>query len=246
MGGVYAGAGAPLPVEMRATPDRATRSHRGSRAGTEVVTWVRARLPVCRRVTPGRSSRPPRSPTSPAAATWRGRRPPTPSAIANLLPWHGQTITPSATDLTLQPWCVQVAEKALNSPAVGWVTTTSLSANTVPPPTGMLDGRGQRVRAATPAGAADGAAGAGARRGRGRGARRGRPPPQAVSSPDGGDAADTGDDRAPAQAGRTAAGRARCGRVGGTSCGSSTSSRGGSDSPIDTAHTPAWFTGELG
>ena len=36
-----------------------------------------------------------------------------PSAILNLLPWHGQAISPSATVLTVQPWWVQTALKAL-------------------------------------------------------------------------------------------------------------------------------------
>jgi hypothetical protein len=36
----------------------------------------------------------------------------------------------------MQPACVQTAVKALNCPAVGWVTTTFASVNTLPPPTG--------------------------------------------------------------------------------------------------------------
>lgn len=56
--------------------------------------------------------------------------------MRNLLPWQGQLMVPSATVFTMQPWWVQTAEKALNSPAWGWVTTTFLSVITVPPPTG--------------------------------------------------------------------------------------------------------------
>ncbi len=44
--------------------------------------------------------------------------------MENALPWHGHMITPSATDPTGQPWCVQIAEKPLNSPSAGCVTTT--------------------------------------------------------------------------------------------------------------------------
>ena len=39
----------------------------------------------------------------------------------------------------MQPWWVQIAVKHLNSPSVGWVTTTSSSAKIVPPPTGMSE-----------------------------------------------------------------------------------------------------------
>src|ERR1700712_3843129 len=38
---------------------------------------------------------------------------------------------------TAQPWWVHLEEKALNWPAVGWVTPTPLSAKTLPPPSGM-------------------------------------------------------------------------------------------------------------
>jgi hypothetical protein len=54
-----------------------------------------------------------------------------------LLPRQGQSIVPSATWSTVQPWCVQTALKALNWPAVGWVTTTFSAEKTLPPPTGM-------------------------------------------------------------------------------------------------------------
>src|SRR5690606_6193531 len=60
-----------------------------------------------------------------------------PSATANLLPWQLQLIVPSTTSVTGHPWWVQVAENARNSPGLGWVTTTSCSRNTAPPPTGM-------------------------------------------------------------------------------------------------------------
>jgi hypothetical protein len=57
--------------------------------------------------------------------------------MANLLPWQGQSIVPSATLFTVQPRWVQIAENAANVPATGWVTTTFVLANTVPPPTGI-------------------------------------------------------------------------------------------------------------
>ena len=55
--------------------------------------------------------------------------------MENWLPWHGQTICPSDTDATWQPWWVQVEVNALNSPSLGWVTTTFWSPKIVPPPT---------------------------------------------------------------------------------------------------------------
>src|SRR5690606_900940 len=65
-----------------------------------------------------------------------GPRSTEPSVIRNRLPWHGQSMVPSATVDTRQCWWVQTAENALNSPAVGWVTTIFSSFRTVPPPTG--------------------------------------------------------------------------------------------------------------
>src|SRR5262245_56081478 len=59
-----------------------------------------------------------------------------PSAIWNWLPWQGQSMVPSATRATVQPSWVQIAEKALNSPFFGCVTTTFTSLKIVPPPTG--------------------------------------------------------------------------------------------------------------
>ena len=51
---------------------------------------------------------------------------------------------PFRTSVTRQPWWVQTAVNALNVPACGWVTTTRLWSNTVPPPTGMSrSGRGR-------------------------------------------------------------------------------------------------------
>src|SRR3546814_20633675 len=41
------------------------------------------------------------------------------------------------TPVTRQPWWVQVAENALNSPAVGWVITIFSSSRIRPPPTSM-------------------------------------------------------------------------------------------------------------
>ena len=86
-----------------------------------------------RRVSPGRSN--PLEPSSPGppAASSAGPLATEPSRL-NLLPWHGQSIVPSAILSTVQPLCVQVDEKPLNTPAVGWVTTT-LSTIT-PDPTG--------------------------------------------------------------------------------------------------------------
>src|SRR5512147_1032593 len=46
-------------------------------------------------------------------------------------------MVPSATRFTVQPMCVQIAEKALKSPLDGWVTTTFCALNTLPPPSGI-------------------------------------------------------------------------------------------------------------
>src|ERR1700730_2879247 len=51
-----------------------------------------------------------------------------------LLPWQGQSIVPSATLFTVHPACVHFAEKPLNTPAVGWVTT--ILSTITPEPTG--------------------------------------------------------------------------------------------------------------
>ena len=59
-----------------------------------------------------------------------------PSATENALMWHGQLMTPLATEATVQPWWVHTAVNALNVPAVGCVTTIFWSARIVPPPTG--------------------------------------------------------------------------------------------------------------
>jgi hypothetical protein len=76
-----------------------------------------------------------------AADSGEGAGPPAtdPSAMWNLLPWHGQLMVPPETLLTVQPACVQTAVNALNVPVLGWVTTTLWSANTLPPPSGMSD-----------------------------------------------------------------------------------------------------------
>jgi hypothetical protein len=55
-----------------------------------------------------------------------------------LLPWQGQSMVPSEIVLTVQPIWVQTALKALYSPFVGWVTTTSLAGKIMPPPTGIV------------------------------------------------------------------------------------------------------------
>src|SRR5674476_21007 len=46
-------------------------------------------------------------------------------------------MVPLATPATVQPLWVQTALKALNSPALGWVTTIFVASKTLPPPTGM-------------------------------------------------------------------------------------------------------------
>lgn len=56
---------------------------------------------------------------------------------ANLLPWHGQMMLPSAISDTVQPWCVQIADIPLNVPAAGWVMT--VSPTITPEPTGTAD-----------------------------------------------------------------------------------------------------------
>ena len=48
-------------------------------------------------------------------------------------------MVPWATFATRQPWWVQMALKALNSPDLGWVTTTWAASKTLPPPTGMSE-----------------------------------------------------------------------------------------------------------
>lgn len=57
--------------------------------------------------------------------------------MENLEPWQGQLMVPSLTVETRHWAWVQTAEKALNSPSSGWVTTTFRSLKIVPPPTGM-------------------------------------------------------------------------------------------------------------
>ena len=59
-----------------------------------------------------------------------------PSAMANWLPWQGQLMVPPSTVETVQPWWVQIAENALNVPALGWVITRAASGRMTPPPTG--------------------------------------------------------------------------------------------------------------
>src|SRR3984957_20768641 len=74
-----------------------------------------------------------------SAGSGLGAGPATTSPVAMLywLPWHGQSMVPLLTWLTMQPMCVQTALNALNSPAVGWVTTTLGPEKIVPLPTGM-------------------------------------------------------------------------------------------------------------
>jgi hypothetical protein len=60
-----------------------------------------------------------------------------PVVMLNWLPWHGQSIVPLLTWLTVHPMWVQTALNALNSPDVGWVTTTCCPEKTIPLPTGI-------------------------------------------------------------------------------------------------------------
>src|SRR6202012_4949076 len=53
------------------------------------------------------------------------------------LPWQGQSIVPSAILSTVQRMWVQIALKPLNTPLVGWVTTTFSAVKIFPPPTGI-------------------------------------------------------------------------------------------------------------
>ncbi|CAM5486137.1 HTH-type transcriptional regulator HdfR [Streptomyces alboniger] len=73
-----------------------------------------------------------------------------PSAMSNLLPWQGQLMVPPSTLVTGHCLWVQRLEKALNSPLVGWVTTTPSSLKILPPPTGMSDVLASTVPAAPP------------------------------------------------------------------------------------------------
>lgn len=59
--------------------------------------------------------------------------------MENRAPWQVHTMAPPSTLLTGQAECVQVRSNALNTPAVGWVTTKRASGKTMPPPTGTLD-----------------------------------------------------------------------------------------------------------
>ena len=62
-----------------------------------------------------------------------------PSLMLKWLPWNGQTICPLSIEPTGLPWWVQTAEKPLNWPAAGCVTTTFASVKILPPPTGTSD-----------------------------------------------------------------------------------------------------------
>ena len=59
-----------------------------------------------------------------------------PSLTLNLLPWHGQSMVPFETLLTMQPWCVHTALNALKVPACGYVITMFLPSMILPPPSG--------------------------------------------------------------------------------------------------------------
>src|ERR1700733_5515703 len=74
------------------------------------------------------------------AGSGRGAGPATTSPVEMLywLPWHGQSMGPLLIWFTMQPMWVQTALNALNSSAVGWVTTTCCSGKILPLPTGIL------------------------------------------------------------------------------------------------------------
>ena len=82
------------------------------------------------------SGRRARRPQRWAEAGSPGRCTTAPVSALNWLPWHGQLITPLLTSLTVQPWCVQVAEKACTAPDWSRVTTTFALSRTTPPPAG--------------------------------------------------------------------------------------------------------------
>src|ERR1700757_2418394 len=72
-----------------------------------------------------------------------------PSLMLYLLPWHGQSMVPFETRLTIQPWCVQIAVNALNDPVCGCVITMFTPSMILPPPSGIWE-----VVARAPAGGA--------------------------------------------------------------------------------------------
>src|SRR5580693_5945978 len=74
------------------------------------------------------------------AGSGRGAGPATTAPVVMLywLPWHGQSMVWLLIWLTMHPMWVQTALNALNSPAVGWVTTTCGSEKIMPLPTGIL------------------------------------------------------------------------------------------------------------
>src|ERR1700760_2471543 len=87
-----------------------------------------------------------------AAGSGRGAGPATTAPVEMLywLPWQGQSMVPLLTWLTMQPMCVQTALNALNSPAVGWVTTTLGAGKILPLPTGSPLGAESALAAAPP------------------------------------------------------------------------------------------------
>ena len=50
-----------------------------------------------------------------------------PVEMSNWLPWHGQSMRPSATFVTGHPWWGHVVSNALKVPALGCVTTVFVS-----------------------------------------------------------------------------------------------------------------------
>src|SRR5579863_3177484 len=90
-----------------------------------------------------------------SAGSGMGAGPATTAPVVMLywLPWQGQSMVPLLTWLTMQPMCVQTALNALNSLAVGWVTTTLGPVKIVPPPTGMSLVAASAFAAAAPLGA---------------------------------------------------------------------------------------------
>src|SRR6201999_84912 len=79
----------------------------------------------------------------------------------NLLPWQGQSTVPSAPLSRVHPLWVHFAEKPLNTPAVGWVTTMSPTITPDPTGTSVVLAMAFAAGAAEPPPDADGAAVAG-------------------------------------------------------------------------------------
>src|SRR5690606_6289436 len=130
------------PTRLVAEPVDPGRVRDGARGGAvgrrvwHVASLVRARLPG--------SARQAREIDSPSIVIFRsgsgrvaGPEVTDPSAAENRLPWHPHMIVPSATAASVHCMWVQVASKALNVPAVGWVMIAFWPGKIFPPPTGI-------------------------------------------------------------------------------------------------------------